>query len=87
MLHCSNYEGAVDELTCHRTYFTVTDEDGNGHPAVEYLAATLDGERVFQNMPLKRFVKLIGSGEHLESLGNGRFIGSYSRRTYSAQLR
>jgi hypothetical protein len=77
----------VDELTCHRTYFTVTDDEGNGHPAVEYLAAMLDDESVFQVMPLKRFVKLIGSGEPLESLGDGRFIGTYSRRTYSAQPR
>ena len=76
----------MDEWTCHRTYFTVTDEDGKGHPAVEYLAATLEDDKpAFQPMPLKRFVKLIGSGEHLESLGDGRFIGSHSRRTYSAQ--
>jgi hypothetical protein len=36
-------------------------------------------------MPLKRFVKLIGSGERLEALGNGRFVGASSGRTYSAQ--
>lgn len=76
----------MDESTYHRTYFTVTDDDGNGHPAVEYLAATLDDRTVFPIMAVKRFVKLIGSGEHLESLGDGRFIGSYSRRTYSAQM-
>ena len=75
----------MDAITTQRTYFTVTDENGIDHPAVAYLAATLDGDHVFQVMPLKRFVKLIGSGEHLVSLGDGRFVGSYSRRTYSAQ--
>jgi hypothetical protein len=75
----------VDEGTCQRTYFTVTDDDGKGHPAVEYLAATVDEQALFEVTPLKRFVKLIGSGEHLKSLGDGRFIGSYSRRTYLAR--
>ena len=77
----------MDEGTCQRTYFTVTDDDGNGHPAMEYLAASLDDAPVFEVMPLKRFVKLIGSGEHLKSLGDGRFIGSRSRRTFSARHR
>ncbi|MEJ8840048.1 hypothetical protein [Ramlibacter sp. AN1133] len=67
-----------------RTYFTVTDEAGQGHPAMEYLAGTLDEEPAFQVLPLKRFVKLIGSGEALESIGEGRFVGSRSRRKYSA---
>jgi len=75
----------VDEMTCHRTYFTVTDDEGNGHPAMEYLAVSSDSEPVFEVTPLKRFVKLIGSGEHLKSLGDGRFVGSYSRRTYCAK--
>ena len=76
----------MDDSNCQRTYFTVTDDSGKGHPAVEYLAATLDGGPVFQVMPLKRFVKLIGSGEHLEALGDGRFIGLRSRRTFSARF-
>ena len=75
----------MDATTSQRTYFTVTDEHGNGHPAVEYLAATLDGEPAFQGLPLKRFVKLIGTGEHLESLGDGRFVGARSRRTFLAR--
>ena len=74
----------MEDRKFDRTYFIVTDDDGRGHPAVEYLAATLDGAPVFQILPLKRFFKLIGSGEHLEALGDGRFIGSNSRRTYSA---
>lgn len=73
----------MEQLDRTRTYFTVTDESGKGHPAVEYLAGTLDEVPVFQVMPLKRFVKLIGSGEHLEPLGEGRFLGTRSRRTYS----
>lgn len=74
----------MDDSNCDRTYFTVTDADGKGHPAVEYLAATLDETPVFQILPLKRFIKLIGSGENLEPLGGGRFIGTHSRRTYCA---
>lgn len=72
----------MDQSDCRRTYFTVLDEDGVGHPAMEYLAATLDEQPVFQVLPLKRFVKLIGSGEHLEAAGDGRFVSSRSRRTY-----
>ena len=75
----------MDEGSGHRTYFFVTDEDGNGFPAMEYLAGTLDERPVFEVTPLKRFVKLIGSGEHLMSLGDGRFIGCSNRRTYCAQ--
>ena len=76
----------MDDLDRPRTYFTVTDEFGMGHPAMEYFAGTLDGgQPVFEVIPLKRFVKLIGSGEHLEGLGNGRFLGLTSRRTYSVR--
>jgi hypothetical protein len=45
----------------------------------------LDEQPVFQVMPLKRFVKLIGSGEPLESIGDGRFVGARTRQTYSCQ--
>jgi hypothetical protein len=75
----------VDERNRDRTYFLVTDESGKGYPAMEYLAATLDEQPVFQVMPLKRFVKLIGSGEPLESIGDGRFVGARTRQTYSCQ--
>lgn len=76
----------MKELTRNRTYFTLLDEDGMGHPAMEYVAATLDVQPDPEIMPLKRFVKLIGSGEHLEPLDNGRYIGSRSGRTYSTHL-
>jgi hypothetical protein len=76
----------VDEPERPRTYFTVTDESGKRHPAVEYLAGSLDEQPVFQVIPLKRFLKLIGSGEHLQALGDGRFIGTHSRRIYCAHL-
>lgn len=76
----------MEELTRNRTYFTLLDEDGIGHPAVEYVAATLDVQPAPEIMPLRRFVKLIGSGEHLEPLDNGRYIGSHSGRAYSTHL-
>lgn len=76
----------MDPLDQPRTYFTVTDEFGNGHPAMEYLAGSLDGQPVFQVIPLKRFVKLIGSGEVLERVGEGQFVGARSRRTYCIRL-
>ena len=72
----------MDEPKRDRSYFAVTDESGRRHPAMEYLAGTLDDQPVFQVMPLKRFVKLIGSGEPLESIGDGRFVGSRTRQTY-----
>ena len=77
----------MDDSDCERMYFRVLDGEGNSHPAVEYLAATLDQEPVHEVLPLRRFVKLIGSGERLESLGGGQFVGFRSRRTYSVQLR
>ena len=73
----------MDHLDQPRSYFTVIDESGTLHPAVDYLAGTLDEQPVFEIMALKRFVKLIGSGEHLSDIGDGRFIGLRSRRTYS----
>jgi hypothetical protein len=38
---------------------------------------------VFEVVPLKRFVKLIGCGEHLEALEDGRFLGLRTGRIYS----
>jgi hypothetical protein len=75
----------VQEPDRQRIYFTLTDESGRGHPAMEYLAGTLEEEPVFQVIPMKRFVKLIGSGESLEALGDGRFIGSRTGRAFSAR--
>jgi hypothetical protein len=75
---------SVDDFDRPRTYFTVTDEFGATYPAMEYIAGTLDEHPVFHVVPLKKFVKLIGSGEHLEGLGDGDFVGLTSRRRYSA---
>lgn len=74
----------MDDFDRPRTYFTVTDEFGATYPAMEYIAGTLDEQPVFHVVPLKKFVKLIGSGEHLEGLGDGDFVGVTSRRRYSA---
>lgn len=74
----------MEHLERERTYFTLVDESGKGHPAMEYVAGTLDEEPTFQIVPLKRFVKLIGSGEPLEAAGEGQFVGARSRRKFSA---
>lgn len=57
-----------------RTYFTVVDEAGQAAPAVEYWAAHFD-EAVENHevLPLRRFVKLLGSGESLLEVGQGIF--------------
>ena len=73
----------MEEPAGNRTYFALKDESGKAHPAMAYLAGTLDEEPVFQVVPLKRFVKLIGSGEHLEALEDGRFLGLRTGRIYS----
>ena len=69
----------MDQPTSQRTYFTVTDEGGHPHPAVEYLAATLDADAVVQDMPTRRFIRLIGAGEHLQAIGRDG-VGSSDAR-------
>ncbi len=69
--------------TLPRRYFTVLDEAGRPAPAVEYWAASLDGaEPAYEALPLRRFVKLLGSGECLEKVEEGVFIASISRRAF-----
>ena len=66
--------------------FVVENRPGGGTlPAMEYVAGTLEEQPVVQVIPMKRFVKLIGSGESLEALGDGRFIGSRTGRAFSAR--
>ena len=77
----------MDESDCRRNYFTVVDDEGVAHPAMEYLAATLDEQPVFHVLPLKRFVKLIATGENLAALGDGRFIGARSGRIFAERGR
>jgi hypothetical protein len=76
-------ESPVEEPDGNRTYFALKDEAGQAHPAMAYLAGTLDENPVFEVVPLKRFVKLIGCGEHLEALEDGRFLGLRTGRIYS----
>lgn len=64
-----------------RRYFTVVDPVGTPAPAMEYWAAIpKESERI--DMPVRRFIKLIGSGECLLETGNGVFMGSQSQRTF-----
>lgn len=66
-----------------RRYFTVVDAIGSPAPAMEYWAATPNEEEaVYDVMPLRRFVKLIGSGESLVETGDGVFMGTSSQRTF-----
>lgn len=71
-----------------RRYFTVLDEDGRAAPAVEYWAAVVDEDQpVYQVLPLRRFIKLIGSGEQLEEAHEGVFVASFSRRIFVPLIR
>lgn len=66
-----------------RRYFTVIDEEGRVAPAVEYWAAMLtDDWHLYEGMTLRRFVKLIGSGEALKETDAGVFVGTETHRTY-----
>lgn len=57
-----------------RIYFTVVDEGGKAAPAVEYWAAHFDEALDnYEVLPLRRFVKLLGSGESLSELGGGAY--------------
>lgn len=57
----------MDIEVTHRTYFTLVDESGAASPAMEYWAVPPDGAAGM----LRKFVKLIGSGETLEALAIG----------------
>lgn len=68
--------------TSSRKYFTVVDEHGRAMPAVEYWAGTFDTTQPqFEIVPLRRFIKLIGTGESLREDGDGvlRTAGSGQR--------
>lgn len=50
---------------------------------MEYWAATLcEEEAAPESTRLRRFVKLIGSGEDLSEMGDGVFRGVQSQRTF-----
>ncbi|HSW20834.1 MAG TPA: hypothetical protein VLJ86_26670 [Ramlibacter sp.] len=71
----------IDDQT--RVYFSVLDPTGHRLPAVEYWAGTLDSETpVFQVAPLRRFIKLLGSGEPLRDAGDGLFTGAVTGRSF-----
>lgn len=73
----------MTDATESRRYFTVLDESGHPAPAMEYWAAMPEQEEpVYAVLALRRFVKLIGSGEHLEETSQGVFVGNWSRRTF-----
>lgn len=64
-----------------RKYFNVIDENGRELPAVEYWAAGIhDDASVFEVVPLRRFVKLLGTGDHLQPLADGVFTAQSGRR-------
>ena len=66
-----------------RRYFTVLDEAGHHAPAMEYWATTPDDCDPVQGIGrLRKFVKLIGSGECLDTAGDGVFIARWSQRTF-----
>ena len=62
-----------------RVYFTVLDEAGKAYPAVEYWAGLIDERApVYQVVPLRKFIKLIGPDEPLKETGRGVFQGATS---------
>lgn len=66
-----------------RRYFTVTDEGGREWPVVEYWAASVDDDAtVFQVVPLRRFVKVLGTGAYLQGGLDGAFIEVGSGRRF-----
>lgn len=68
-----------------RRYFTVVDEDGRAAPVTEYWAAIVDEHHVtHEGAALRRFIKLLGSGERLEEVEEGVFVARTSRRTFFA---
>jgi hypothetical protein len=72
-------------ITSERVYFTVLDAAGNAMPAVEYWAAVMEEDApVYEVLPLRRFVKVLGSSEPLKQTGQGTFEGAYSGQMYTA---
>ncbi|TFY98503.1 hypothetical protein [Ramlibacter rhizophilus] len=75
----------MDASGGERRYFTVRDAAGKDMPAVEYWAGYFEHEQVaHQVVPLRRFVKLLWSGEPLLEQGEGRFVGRVSGRVFMA---
>jgi hypothetical protein len=66
-----------------RVYFTVLDEAGKALPAVEYWAGCMDSDGPFYDVvPLRRFIKLLGSSEPLSDTGTNVFIGVRTGRRF-----
>ena len=66
-----------------RRYFTVRDEAGRELPVVEYWAATLDDDvNVFHVVPLRRYVKVLGTGAYLSPGRDGSFIELQTGRRF-----
>lgn len=56
-------------------YFTMVDEAGRAEPVVEFWSGSIDYEQlVYQATPLKRFIKLLGTGEYLREEDAGVFV-------------
>lgn len=89
LLHCSKidfFSSAVREMTDETRpprYFTVVDSIGWPSHAMEYWAATpSEGKAAPESSQLRRFIKLIGSGENLSETGDGMLKGIQSRQTF-----
>jgi hypothetical protein len=65
-------------------YFTMVDESGRAESVVEFWSGSVDYEQlVYQAVPLKRFIKVLGSGEYLKDEGSGVFVeGRTGRRLF-----
>ena len=73
-----------DNRSLRRRYFIVYDSAGTCVPAVEYWAASLDEMRLaYHVVPLRRYVKLLGSGEYLEDRGGGVRVSTRSARAFT----
>ncbi|MBL0421984.1 hypothetical protein JI739_16660 [Ramlibacter sp. AW1] len=74
----------MDGSSQSRRYFTVIDDQGRHLPVVEYWAASLSDDDLppFQVMPLRRYVKVMGTGDYLRATADGAFIEVQSGRRY-----
>jgi hypothetical protein len=62
-------------------YFTVLDESGRAEPVVEFWAGGIDYEQlVYEVAPLRKFVKVLGTGEYLKEEDDGVFLESRTGR-------